>query len=136
MLTTPETFLEKTCLILDYHVEVVLAEQPHTLTPEQVAWFFAHCDIRFRYFHANDSYWRKWLEDRNPKIDPRLQCKVWIRHWLAAYTLDPTTYQERHVCCPACGSPNIFYYHHHGTPRWDCDDCGYKSEAEKSITMT
>ena len=95
MLTTAALFLEKTSLLVDVLVEAVLAEKPHALTPAQVTWFAAYCDQRFRYFHANNPRWQKWLEDRDRKIDPRDQCKVWIRHWLAAYVLDPAGYQGR-----------------------------------------
>ena len=96
MLTTVAVFLETTSLLVDVLVEAVLAETTPALTPAQVTWFTAHCDQRFRYFHANNPRWRKWLEDRDPRIDPRDQCKVWIRHWLAAYVLDPVGYQERY----------------------------------------
>ena len=95
MLTTAAVFLETTSLLVDVLVEAVLAETTPALTPAQVTWFTAYCDQRFRYFHANNPRWRKWLENRDPRIDPREQCKVWIRHWLAAYVLDPVGYQER-----------------------------------------
>jgi hypothetical protein len=104
MLTTAAVFLEKTSLLVDVLVEAVVAENSHALTPAQVTWFAAFCDQRFRYFHANNPRWQKWLEDRDRKIDPRDQCKVWIRHWLAAYVLDPAGYQERCASCPACGN--------------------------------
>ena len=132
MLTTAAVFLEKTSLLVDVLVEAVLAEKPHALTPAQVTWFVAYCDQRFRYFHANNPRWQKWLEDRDPKIDPRDQCKVWIRHWLAAYVLDPAGYQERCASCPACG--NALEWHENrsdGFVWWECDACGFKSKAEK-----
>jgi len=96
MLTTTDVFLARTSLLVNVLVGAVLAEKSHVLTPAQTAWFVAYCDRRFRYFHANNPRWRKWLEDRDPNIDPRDQCKVWIRHWLAAYVLDPVGYQERY----------------------------------------
>ncbi len=96
MLTTTAVFLERTSLLVNVLVGAVLAEKPHALTPAQAAWFTTYCDRRFRYFHANNPRWQKWLEDRDPNIDPRDQCKVWIRHWLAAYVLDPVGYQERY----------------------------------------
>jgi hypothetical protein len=131
MLTTPDAFLEKTCLMLDYHVGAVLTEKPHALTPAQVTWFTAYCDQRFRYFHANNPRWRKWLEDRDRKIDPRDQCKVWIRHWLAAYVLDPAGYQERCASCSACGNSLDWREKRRGGLVWrECDACGFKSEAK------
>ena len=93
--TTSEIFAAKTSLLIHVQVDMVLAEKPHDLTPEQVAWFIDHCEWRFRYFHANNPRWRKWLEDRNRSIDPRDQCRVWIRHWRDAYVLDPARYQQR-----------------------------------------
>ena len=116
MLTTADVFLEKTSLLVGVLVEAVLVEHAaakadqswpypsdRLLTPAQVAWFIAHCDQRFRYYHANNPKWRKWLEDRNSRIDPRNQCKVWIRHWLAAYVKDSARYETEHRACPACG---------------------------------
>ena len=103
MLTTPDAFADATCLILDFHTSKVLNETPHNLTRPQIEWFRSYCDLRFRWFHANRPDWQKWLENRNPRIDPRGQCHVWIRHWLAAYLLDPAGYQVRCACCPACG---------------------------------
>ena len=94
-MTSNVIFLEKTCLLIDVLVDAVLAEQSHPLTAPQTAWFTAHCEQRFRYFHANNPRWRKWLEDRNRKIDPRHQCKTWIRHWLTAYVKDPVGFQKR-----------------------------------------
>ena len=96
------------------------------MTPAQVAWFTVHCDRRFRYFHATRPDWQEWLEDRDWKIDPRDQCKVWIRHWLAAYVLDPAGYQERCASCPACGNPlgDI-------SVRRECNVCGFKSKPDK-----
>jgi len=97
MLTTNDAFLEKTSLLVDILVEAVINEKSHALTPIQVIWFSTYCDWRFRYFHANNPRWRKWLENRNRRIDPRSQCKVWIRHWLAAFVPDPINFQERHA---------------------------------------
>ena len=125
MLTTAAVFLEKTSLLVDVLVESVLAEKPHALTPAQVTWFAACCDQRFRYFHANNPRWQKWLEDRDRKIAPRDQCKVWIRHWLAAYALDPAGYQERCASCPACGNPLGDV-----AVRWECNTCGFRGKAE------
>lgn len=100
---TVDVFLDKTSLLVDVIVEAVLAERPHALTPTEVTWFTAYCDQRFRYFHATNPRWRKWLENGDWKIDPRAQCKVWIRHWLAAYVLAPAGYQERYASCPPWG---------------------------------
>lgn len=97
MLTAAPTFREKTSLLIEVLVETVLTEAAATLTPSQRAWFTEHCDLRFRWFHRNNPAWRKWLEDRDRRIDPRDQCKVWIRHWLAAYQKDPAAYQAQHV---------------------------------------
>ena len=98
--TTSENWLERTSLLLDVQVDSVLAERPEArrrLTPNQIDWFYNHVDQRFRYLHALDPKWRKWSEDRDRRIDPRLQARVWIRHWLDAYLLDPERYQQR---CP------------------------------------
>ena len=95
--TTPEKWLEQTCLLLDVRMDHVLANTPNTLTPAQVEWFYQHVDERFRYLHANDPKWRRWTEGHNTWIDPRLQADVWIRHWLTAYLLDPERYQEHHA---------------------------------------
>ena len=90
-----------------------------------MTWFTAYCDQRFRYFHANNPRWRKWLEDRDRRIDPRDQCKVWIRHWLTAYVLDPAGYQERYPSCLACGN-GLF-------GKRQCDACGFKSKTKKQL---
>jgi hypothetical protein len=95
MLTSDE-FADKTCLIIRQHVGAVLCEKPCTLTADQISWFADHCDQRFRYLHALNPAWAKWLEGRDRKIDPRDQVKVWIRHWLSAYVQGPETYQEKH----------------------------------------
>ena len=105
MLTAAPAFLEKTSLLIGVLVEAVLTETAAVLTPAQQAWFTEHCEHRFRWFHANNPTWRKWLEDRNRRIDPRDQCKVWIRHWLAAYRKNPTAYQAQHAACPALRVP-------------------------------
>ena len=133
MLTTDAVFLEKTSLLVDVLVGAVLAEKPHVLTQAQVTWFAACCDQRFRYFHANRPDWRKWLEDRDPKIDPRDQCKAWIRHWLAAYVLDPAGYQHRCATCPACGNALERQENCRDGFVWrECAACGFKGAAEKS----
>lgn len=94
--TPVDVFLDRTCFFLAVLVRQVLREErPYQLTPKQSQWFIDHCDRRVRYLHALNPRWREWLENCNPKIDPRDQCKVWIRHWLAAYTLDPARYQEQ-----------------------------------------
>jgi hypothetical protein len=80
-----KTFSDKTALLIDVLVGQVLEEKPHTLTPELVTWFVVHCEQRFSYFYLNNPKWRRWLDNRSARIDPRLQCKVWIRHWLAGY---------------------------------------------------
>jgi len=95
-MTAVPIFMEKTSLLVEVLVEAVLVETATTLTPAQQAWFTRHCDQRFRWFHANNPTWRKWLEDRDRRIDPRDQCKVWIRHWLAAYVRDPARYKSQH----------------------------------------
>jgi len=136
MLTTVAVFLETTSLLVDVLVEAVLAETTPALTPAQVAWFTAHCDQRFRYFHARNPRWRKWLEDRDRRIDPRDQCKVWIRHWLAAYVLDPAGYQERYASCPACGNALEWRENRNDSFIWrECDSCGFKSEAENPSVL-
>ncbi len=94
MLTPQEKFAEATTLVLDIFIDKALAEAPHKLTAAQIKWFREHCDRRFRWFHANNSTWRKWLENRNRRIDPRDQSLVWIRHWLAAYAKDPDRFQQ------------------------------------------
>ncbi len=94
-ITTPEVFRAKTSLLIDVQVQMVLAEKPHDLTPEQVAWFIDHCEWRFRYFYEKRPDWRRWLENRNRRIDPHDQSRVWLRHWLAAYVLAPVRYQQR-----------------------------------------
>ncbi len=94
-MTAPDAFANATALILDIFLDKVLTDTPHALSAAQVEWFRSHCDRRFRWFHANRPEWRKWLENRNPNIDPRDQCVVWIRHWLAAYMIDPALYQQR-----------------------------------------
>jgi len=91
---THDAFAEKTCLILNYHVEEVLATTPNNLTPEQVDWFTTHVSARVRYLHAHNLQWQKWLENRNKRIDPRDQIKVWIRHWLTAYLMDNERYRR------------------------------------------
>lgn len=80
-----KTFSDKTALLIDVIVKQVLEEKPHTMSPEQVTWFVGHCEQRFCYFYETNTVWRRWLENRSRRIDPRLQCKVWIRHWLAGY---------------------------------------------------
>jgi hypothetical protein len=132
MLTTADVFLKKTSLLVDVLVEAVLAEKSHALTPAEVTWFAAHCDQRFRYFHANNLRWRKWLEDCDPRIDPRDQCKVWIRHWLAAYVLDAAGYRERCASCPACGNALERHDNRNDGCTWrECAACGLKSESQK-----
>jgi len=134
MLTTAAAFLEKTSLVIDVLIDAVLAETRNAfaLTPAQITWFASHCDQRFRYFHANNPKWRKWLEDRNSRIDPRNQCKVWIRHWLAAYMMNPGRYETQHLACPACGRVDEFWENRSDGFVWrECVACGFKSEAEK-----
>jgi hypothetical protein len=94
MLTTRDAFAESTALVLDIFIDKALAETPHTLTAAQIEWFRGHCDQRFRWFHANNATWRKWLEDRDRRIDPRDQSLVWIRHWLTAFVKDPERFQQ------------------------------------------
>ena len=94
--TTPEGWLEKTCLLLEVRVGIVLSQTPHALTLDQIDWFQRHVDERFRYLHANNMKWRRWTEGRT-RLDPRLQADVWIRHWLSAYVIDPERYQRRHA---------------------------------------
>jgi hypothetical protein len=138
--TAAPVFLNKTALVTDVLIEAVLAEpipamtEVESLTPTQVAWFTAHCDLRFRWFHANKADWRKWLESRNRRIDPRSQCKVWIRHWLAAYRKDPARFEQQKRMCPNCGRPDEWYENRSdGFIWWKCDACGFKSEAEKLV---
>jgi hypothetical protein len=95
--TSPEEWLKRTSLLLDMQVDAVLREKPEArLAPDQLRWFYDHVDVCFRYLHATNLRWRKWLEDRDRRIDPRLQARVWIRHWLQAYLRDPAEYQKRH----------------------------------------
>jgi hypothetical protein len=94
MLTPPDAFVNATALVVDALIDGVLAATPHSLTEPQIKWFRDYCDIRFRWFHANRRSWRKWLENRNHRIDPRGQSRVWIRHWLAAYIKHPARFQR------------------------------------------
>ena len=100
-ITSPEAFGTATALVLDFFTGKALNETPHDLSREQVEWFREHCDRRFRWYHANNPAWRKWLENRDPRIDPRDQCMVWIRHWLQSYLLDPQMYRQRHEIQPS-----------------------------------
>ena len=54
MITTVAAFLEATSLVIEVLVQAVLTETGTSLTPAQVAWFTRHCDLCFRYFHANN----------------------------------------------------------------------------------
>jgi len=129
MLTPATVFLEKTSLLIDVLVEAVLIKTGTTLPAADAAWFATHCEQRFRYFHRNNAVWRKWLEDRNARIDPRNQCKVWIRHWLAAFIRDPAGFRERYVFsgCPDCGSDEWYENRSDGFVWHECDACGYKT---------
>jgi hypothetical protein len=89
MITSVEDFENKTALMLSVFMPPMLGEK----VP---GWFAAHVSARIRYMHANNPGWRKWLENRVASIDPRDQCKVWIKHWFDAYQLDPERYRERH----------------------------------------
>jgi len=91
---TPEQFADKTALLIGVLLKPVI--EGHTLADEEIEWFIAHCEARFCYFHATDPHWRRWLENRSLRIDPRLQCQVWLRHWWEAYTkTGPEEYQRR-----------------------------------------
>jgi hypothetical protein len=94
--TDPNIFLEKTCLILDCLLQQIRDADPDDLAPDAVEWFLRHCNLRIRWFHANNRKWRAWLEGEHKRIDPREQCKVWMRHWLAAYRQNPEDYRSRH----------------------------------------
>ena len=94
--TPSAIFEETTCLLLWLLVDQVWAEKPRALTQEEFDWFYDHVDRRMRWLHANKAGWRRWMENEDRRIDPREQAKVWIRHWLDAYCLDPQRYQEQH----------------------------------------
>ena len=95
---TPEVAFEnRTCLLTDILVDQVFQERDWDIESQYVNWFYGHVNERFRYMHANNPEWRRWLENKRAQIDPRDQCKVWIRHWLTAYVIDPETYQRNHA---------------------------------------
>ena len=94
--TPHKTFVTATALMLDLLANDVIAETPdHRLSKRQLEWFVDHCDTRIRFNYATDDHWRKWLENRDRRIDPRSQCKVWIRHWFKAFCLHPEQYVGR-----------------------------------------
>jgi hypothetical protein len=93
-----DEFLENTCLILGYHIHAVIDERDHNLTEAEIEWFVIHCNKWFRYLYQTKPQWRKWLENRDRRIDPRKQCRVWIKHWLDAYMVSPCAYKR---CCGA-----------------------------------
>jgi hypothetical protein len=92
---TPEQFANKTALLISVLLEPII--HGHNLIDEEIEWFTAHCEARFCYFYARDPAWRKWLENRSMRIDPRLQCQTWMRHWWAAYAKGPEEYQRRYA---------------------------------------
>ena len=94
-MTTEAKFESRTALLTDVLVDQVFAERYWDLPVPYVEWFYTHVNRRFRMMYANPRD-RRWLENKSKRIDPRNQCKVWIRHWLTAYTLNPETYQEQH----------------------------------------
>jgi hypothetical protein len=94
--TDPVTFGEKTALLIDVIVQCVLDEAPRKITLRQQIWFTAFCDTFIRHLHAANPSWTNWLENRAPRIDPPAQCRVWIRHWLAAFVLDPVKFMANH----------------------------------------
>ena len=96
--TDIEIFANKTAL-----VPCILTERAVTqvsafrmLPDAQKNWFFEHCDLRLRWMHNNNNDWRKWLESKLKRIDPRAQCMVWIEHWAMAFVMNPEQYMERH----------------------------------------
>jgi hypothetical protein len=101
--TPIEEFEARTSLVMQVLVDQMLAEYPvNLLTWEERAWFTNNCERWFCRFHANSSAWKEWLENKVLNIDPRDQCKVWIRHWLEAYLRWPEGY-KRKVEEYACG---------------------------------
>jgi hypothetical protein len=100
-ITSPDEFDKGTALMLDVLFEDVANEDSHQsqefrkLPASDRDWFQKYCDKWVRYFHANDPKWRTWLEGRNPRIDQRAQVKVWFRHWLAGYVINPDRYHQQ-----------------------------------------
>lgn len=94
---TPQSdFADVTSLALDLLITDVLKANPAALTAYNTRWFRDHCDLRVRYLHANDPKWKKWLEGREPKIDPRDQIGVWLKHWLQAFIGGESDYRLKH----------------------------------------
>ncbi len=95
--TPQEKFIEATSLALTMLIaDAVVSFYPAFLSHYNARWFQNHCDFRIRYLHANDEQWKKWLESRDPTIDPRDQIGVWVKHWFQAFNNDPIGYRLRY----------------------------------------
>ena len=92
---TREVFEKETALLTDVLVDQVLTEKAFGLSSDQTAWFKEHVNHRLCWLYANNSKWHIWLSDQG-RVDPRLQAKVWIRHWLDAYVRNPDQYEDQH----------------------------------------
>jgi hypothetical protein len=87
--TPLQFFTDETCLLIDMFVKQVVDDSPYRVSPGDLEFFTDYCSLRFRWYYANKPDWKKWMDNRNPRIDPRSQCNVWIRHWLAGFVKDP-----------------------------------------------
>lgn len=92
-----EKFENETCLLIRPSLKFAI-EQAGAKIPID-GWFYRHVSRRIRFMYDNNKEWRKWLQNKNRKIDPRLQLQVWLRHWIAAYIKNPETYQKNAEGC-------------------------------------
>ena len=89
--TPIQDFERVTPLMLEFMTYIILNKKKHFLTEEQSYWFIAHVDLWVRWFHANNSRWRRRLEN-----DGRDWMCMWIEHWRDAYLHDPEHYRNNH----------------------------------------
>jgi len=95
--TTQKQFDKLTSLNLYLLIDDIVQYKLLAFSTEDIDWFTKHTENRIRYMHATNKRWKKWLENKLKSIDPRDQCKVWIRHWTEAFKKNPKIYKEIHT---------------------------------------
>jgi len=84
---TTSDFIDKTAILPSVVVSRVTEDS--NLTPERLRWFHDHVAKRLCLMYPR----YKAQFKRESSID---FVYMWVRHWLAAYLLDPEQYEAKH----------------------------------------